>query len=650
MEAQFLEHYNRELSYLRELGGEFARQYPGVAGRLGMDEVQCSDPFVERLLEGFAFLAARVHRRLDGEFPEFTHSMLESIYPHYTRPIPAAMLVRFFPDKDEGSLVDGYLLPRGTSLLGPTSQHQTTPCRFDTTEDVSLWPLTICETSYVSRDAAYGRDVPDGMVASQARSYLRIVLRTTAGIPLQALALDQLKLQLLGGEVGYRLYEMLTTRACCVAVRGGTSLASDSNAAPQSETTPWCSLKVDQLAAAGFDAASAMLPAEPRSFSGYQLINEYFLLPEKFSAVTITGLQPAIRAAQGNELEILIGFTEHDALLAARLSAEHLALHCVPAVNLFRRRADRVQISPDKFEHQLLVDRSRPLDFEIWSVEQLYGHGETPRDEFDFLPLYAPPNARQATTVGAARRFQNYYTCSRRPRQPSANQRQYGHRSDYLGSELYVALTDSQRGVSQQRVRQLSSTVYCTNRDLALLTPEQGWRDALKMAGAGPVQAIECLTGPTRPRGSMSAGDGQRCWRLINHLTPNHLSFGCGTDRNQDGQVGAAMLREVLALYCQADQPSHSRQVDGILAVKQQAVTRQLPFGGPIVHGRGVEIELTLDDQAFEGGSCVILAAVLEQFLSRFANFNSFTQLALNSPRNGRVFRWPVRLGDVAPL
>ena len=207
-----------------------------------------------------------------------------------------------------------------------------------------------------------------------------------------------------------------------------------------------------------------------------------------------------------------------------------------------------------------------------------------------------------------------------------------------------------QRGQVADDVKQLSARVHSTNRDLALLAPTAGWRHALRMAGPGPVAQVECLLGPTRPRPSLCNELGERAWKLINHLSPNHLTFGCGTDANDTGKVGAAMLRETLSLYCQPDQPAHARHVDGILSVRQQAVTRQLPFSGPIVHGRGVEIQLLLDEAGYEGSSPFLLASILERFFARFAGFNSFTQVELVCPTRGPLHRWPVRLGDTAPL
>tara|TARA_R110002049_G_scaffold4601_2_gene31741 strand:+ start:27346 stop:29265 length:1920 start_codon:yes stop_codon:yes gene_type:complete len=637
MEAQFLDHYNRELGYLRELGGEFAQEYPAVAGRLGMDEFSCSDPFVERLLEGFAFLAARVHRRIDAEFPQFTRGLLESIYPHYTRPIPAAAMVSVQPDPDEGSLVDGYRLPRGTRLQGPSSAHQPTPCRFETTQDLDLWPIRVTDVSLIQRGSAHDRPLPSSMSGPSVRSGLRITLETTGGLPMSSVKLDRLPIHLRGGEIAHQLLELLIAHSISID-------AGDADA------DRWHRLAPSSISAGGFAAEESLLPDEPRSFSGYRLLQEYFLLPEKFLFVTIEGLQRAIAGATGKQLEIVIGFDTNNRELAGRVGREHIAMHCVPAINLFKRRADRIQISDAKSEHQLLVDRSRPMDFEIWSIEQLFGHGKTPQQEVEFLPLYAPP-----TAMAARRQHATYYTIDRRPRHPSTNQREYGHRSPYLGTEVFVTLTDSNQRPSRQMIRQLSSSVYCTNRDLALLKPPAGWRDAFTLDGAGPVASITCLTGPTPPRSPLTTEDGETCWRLVNHLTSNFLALSDHQSLNavdsgnaHVDQAAAALLRQMLYLYCPEDLPAAKRQVDGILGVRHSAVTRQLPFAGPIVHGRGVHLDLEMDEAAFEGSGAFLLASVIEQFAARFVSINGFTQTSIRTPTRGPVHRWPVRVGSVS--
>jgi type VI secretion system protein ImpG len=212
-----------------------------------------------------------------------------------------------------------------------------------------------------------------------------------------------------------------------------------------------------------------------------------------------------------------------------------------------------------------------------------------------------------------------------------------------------VALNQPE-GANSRTLRQISGAVYCTNRDLPLVEPEGGWREALALAGAGPVAGVRFRVGPTPPRRSLAAEGGRRVWQLVNHLSADHLLLGAGTDSNQDGKLGAAMLRDLLSLYCHTDRPQQTRQVDGVLGLRGRAVTRRLPLAGPLVHGRGTQLELQLDEAAFEGGSGFLLATVLDQFFARFTNLNSFTELTLHSSTRGQIHRWPVRLGDVAPL
>ena len=154
MDPRLLEYYNRELQFMRDMGGEFAEEFPKIAGRLGLDGFECADPYVERLLEGFSFLAARVQLKIDAEFPRFTQHLLESVYPHYLAPTPSVAVVEFHPDPAEASLADGFRLPRGTVLQGGIAGSEQTSCEFRTAHEVTLWPLRVTEAEYFSHAGA----------------------------------------------------------------------------------------------------------------------------------------------------------------------------------------------------------------------------------------------------------------------------------------------------------------------------------------------------------------------------------------------------------------------------------------------------------------------------------------------------------------
>ncbi len=157
MDRRLLNFYNIELQHLRETAAEFARDFPKIAGRLSLDKEAkeiCPDPFVERLLEGFAYLAARVHLKLDAEFPRFTQSILETVYPHYLSPTPSMALVRFGVLKQAAQMENGFLIPRGSSLKGSLAKDEKTACEYRTAHDVHLWPIHVVEAQYYTRDLA----------------------------------------------------------------------------------------------------------------------------------------------------------------------------------------------------------------------------------------------------------------------------------------------------------------------------------------------------------------------------------------------------------------------------------------------------------------------------------------------------------------
>lgn len=625
MDATFLDNYERELSYLRKLGGEFAEQYPQVAGRLGMTEFDCSDPFVERLLEGCAFMAARVQTRLDSEFPRFTQNLLDTVFPHYSRPTPSTAMLQIEPDFGSSSLANGYPLPKGTRLVAELAEGQQTPCRFDTTADLTLWPIEITQAEYFTRESAIGHPLPKDFHSRGLRAGLRLTFNSKGGIPLNELALDKIRLHLKGREIAQGLYESLVAHskfmACVVSARGNDWIRSSE-------------LRVETH---GFDASEALLPEEARSFSGYRLLQEYFLLPEKFLFIEICGLQSLLQQADGNELKLVIGFDNLDEALVDRVETSHLALHCVPAVNLFKKRGDRIHVDHTADEQHLLADRSRPLDYEIWSVNSLTGHSNTGDRDFPVLPIYAPPQFESPR-----QRHALYFTQERRDRIPSSTNTD-PRRNAYMGSEVFVSFTDSHQEPFRQQLSQLSSELYVTNRDLPLFMPESGWRNAFKLRDGGPVKSIACIRSPSKPQKSLADDSGEKAWKLISHLSPNYLSL-------EDSRAGgAALLRELLQLYCRPGDLSATRQVEGVSSIDVRPVVKRLRIPGPLTYGRGNEIELTCDEHAFEGGGAFLLGSVLQRFFARYTSLNSFTQTVLSSESRGEIYRWPVTQGT-APL
>jgi type VI secretion system protein ImpG len=618
VDPRLLQYYGRELSYVREMGAEFAREFPKVAGRLGLDTFECADPYVERLLEGFAFLSARVHLKLDDEFPSFTQHLLEIVYPHYLAPTPSMTVVQMNPNLAEGSLAQGFRVPRGTVLRSLLGRGEQTACEYRSAHDVTLWPLELTRAEYTS----YVGDLGELELPRRARAALRLELRTTAGLKVSDLALDELTLFVRGSdELPGKIYEQILAHTMATIVR------------PTSRPAPWRHLVTDDpVAAVGYEDDEALLPYGPRSFQGYRLLQEYFAFPARYLFVKLRGLLPAVRRIGGTELEIVLVADSDDRSLDGVVNNQNFGLFCAPAVNLFPRRADRIHLSEGTNEYHVVPDRTRPMDFEVHTVGEVTGFGSAADVKQVFRPFYA---WNVDTTESDA---QAYYTIQRQPRLLSARQRARGTRSSYVGSEVFVSLVDPSEAPYRSNLRQLSVETLCTNRDLPLhLALGQGRTDFTLESGA-PVESVRCLAGPTPPFASHAGGE--TAWRLVSHLSLNYLSL---VDETEGGNARA--LRELLSLYADVSDPGVRKQIDGIRSTASAGITRALPVPGPTTFGRGLEITLTADEGAFEGAGVFLLGAVLERFFAKYVAINSFTETVLRTVQRGEIMRWRARPG-----
>jgi type VI secretion system protein ImpG len=625
MDPRLLKYYNRELQHVREMGAEFAEEFPKIAGRLGLEQLECADPYVERLLEGFAFLAARVQLKLDAEFPRFTQHLLEMVYPDYLTPLPSMAVVQFQTDPADGGLAEGFVLPRGTGLRSILGKDDQTPCEYRTAHDAALWPLEIAGADYVTRDAA-GFEMPRIPGAQVVRAALRLRLRATAGLKFDKLGLDRLTVYLQGvDQLPVRLYEQLLANTVAVVIR------------PVERPAPWQEvLPATTIRRVGYDDSQALLPCTPRSFHGYRLLQEYFAFPQRYLFVELTDLARGVRRCAQSELEVVFLFNRRDAALENNVEPSQFVLGCVPAVNLFQKRADRIHLSDQTAEYHLVPDRTRPMDFEVHSVTRLRGYGTAAEDEQEFLPFYAlTGHAHQGA----------FYTLHRLPRVLSARQRRDGARASYIGSEVFVSLVDGNEGPFRHSLRQLAPEIMCTNRDLPLQMPVGRGKTDFTLETSAPVRSVRCVAGPTKPRAPLAYGEGETSWRLISHLTLNYLSLV-----NDDEARGVGALREMLTLYGDASQPMTRKQIEGLVGVSSRPVIRRLPIAGPITCGRGLEIAVTFDEAAFEGSGMFILGAVLDEFFARYVSINSFTETVVSSLDRGEVARWPARIGRRAVL
>lgn len=620
MDTRLLKHYEGELSFIREMGAEFAQAYPKIAARLGMEGMEVIDPYVERLLEGFAFLSARVQLELELQFPAFTSNLLEIVYPHYLAPSPSMMIVSLQPDVTQAGLTDGFHLPRETQLRSALSEGDQTACIFRTAHDVTLWPLEISEAEYLD---GRGELVAAGIgKGTQARAAIRIRFNRVGGEPISELGVDTLTLfSKAPGGASWAIHELLCTQSAALAGRS-TDRRDD-----------WQLPLPGRVRPRGFEPEEALLPTPQRSFDGYRLLQEYFAMPERFHFVELTGLREAFAKAKGSDVDIYVLLRDGNSDIAADVTADAFDLFAVPAVNLFPKRCDRVHVTHKDTEQHVVADRTAPLDFEVFSLQGVTGISSEGEEDVTFRPFYS-----QSDFTAAGESHPAYYTVRRRMRQRSEKERLRGVRTSYLGSETYVSLVDRSQAPYGASLEQLAIQALCTNRDLPLLLATGG-DDVFHLPDGGPVTAVKSLVSPTRPRPTLAQGDS--AWRLISHLSLNYLSIA---DTTMGG--GAEALREIVGLYAPLGDRALEKQLEGIVGLSSRPIVRRLSDEVLSTAVRGIEIKLEFDESFFEGTSVYLMGAVLERFFRKYVSINSFTETVLHTQTRGEIARWQARTGQ----
>ncbi|MCW7539698.1 type VI secretion system baseplate subunit TssF [Aquabacterium sp. A7-Y] len=617
MDPRLLQYYNQELRYLRDLGDEFAQVHPKAAGRLGLGGVPGQDPYVERLLEGCAFLAARVQLKLDAEFPRLSHRLLDMVYPGFNAPIPAMLVAQVDPLPDP-HLLAGHRLPRGSALYGPVMPVSANRCEFRTAQDTLLTPVEVSGARQTLDLSGFDLSrLPPGL---RPRAALVLELRLPEGMRFEQLEPDRLRFFLTGSaEVAACLIELCLTAVIGLMAGppGGVRLCPHATVSP-----------------VGYRDEDAMLPTPAQGFAGLRVLQETLTFPERFQFVDIDGLRPAFAGTPGASLELVLLLSRPEDVLAGAIGPANFRLNCVPAINLFPRRADRVQAGPDRHEFHVVADRTAPLDHEVYDVTAMTGFDASGQAQ-RFTPLYG------TTHHGSAPQRQAY-TLRREARLASERSRREGPRSAYLGSEVYIAWSDADTAPAGLDLDQVALQLLCTNRDLPLFLRALTELPLELDAGIG-LRSVRAVAGPSRPW--PAPPESAAAWRLLNLLSLNYLSL---IDAEAGDAAGA--LRELLLQLPQAQDEAVVRQIEAIRAVRASAVHRRHPTPGPIVYSRGVEVRLELDERSQSGYSAFLLGAALHHYLARHVSINSFVETVLVSLSRGEVARWRPLTGARAVL
>ena len=530
------------------------------------------------------------------------------------------MIAELQPDMDNANLADGHVIPRHTMLRSKFAEGAQTACVYRTSADLTLWPVEIGEAEYIDGRGAL---VAAGVVGSEdARAAIRLRLRRPGKLPIAELSMDRLTIFLGGqGARGWQLHQLL-----CAENTGLVARSTDRRA-------DWTVDLQARIAPRGFDRDEALLPTPRQSFDGYRLLQEYFAMPERFHFVDLPGLTRGLARCAADEMDVYVLLRDGLAEIEAGITPEAFSLNCVPAINLFEKRCDRVQITNRSVEHHVVADRTAPQDFEIHSIMQVKGISADGDDDLDFRPFFS---ADDFSPAGDGHR--SFYTQKRKMRQRTEKERLKGARTSYLGSESYLALVDADQAPYDAQMSQLSVRAMVTNRDLPMLLPT-GETDLFHLPEGGPVAHVRTPVNPTRPRPTLAQGDA--AWRLISHLSLNYLSIS-----DNDNRQGAAALREMVGLYAPKGDRAMNMQLEGITGITSRPIVRRMSDGVLSTAVRGLEITITMDESFFEGTGVYLMGAVLEQFFRKYVTINSFTETVLRTQQNGEIARWHPQTGQ----
>ncbi|MGU5813457.1 type VI secretion system baseplate subunit TssF [Aeromonas hydrophila] len=582
-----LEHYFRdELAFLRLQGREFADAYPELTRFLSE---QNTDPDVERLLEGFAFLTGNLRAKIEDEFPELTHGLLNMLWPNYLRPVPSMTIMQF--SVIPGAIAQPALVRQGCQLDSLPLDEVT--CHFQTCHDTWVYPADIRHIA-----AQSGNDL----------STISLDIALHAPLPLSELQLDKLRF-FLGGDsyTAYELYFWLSNQLSHIELEiDGKRFRQEAKA----------------LKSVGFERDDALLPYPNNVYSGYRILQEYFCFPESFLFFELSGGEWPKQPLPVSEFKVHFCF---DRPLPAELKIrpDSFMLNCVPGINLFQHDSEPVNLNGRQAEYPLKASYRHADSFEIFSVDQVEGWVEGNLGRSRGTPrIYQPFESFQHQIERAKQRLALYYRV--RVKEAVSGD----------GFEHSLSFVRGDETTTVELDESISVTLTCTNRSRAARLKVGS---VCVPTGSSPSFAtFRNLIRPTRPL--RPALDGSLHWTLISNLSLNYVSL-----LRRDALVQVLRTYDFPALHDKQAEQASRKRLAGIEEIETKPVDR-LVRGMPV---RGLKSVLSIRQSAFGSeGELYLFSTVLAHFFSLYASVNAFHLLEVVNLDNKERYQWPVQIGQ----
>ncbi len=609
MNEDLLKYYNRELAFIRHMGSEFATNYPKLAGRLRLSDEHVEDPHVSRLIEAFSLLTAQIRQKLDDSFPELTEALLGQLYPDYQAPVPSMTVIKMVT---ENVSTTGVLLPQNTKVDTQVDGMKT--CHFKTCYDSYLWPIEVVGAQF--QNAPF--NAPEPIWNTRPKAIIKLSIQGEfEDVTMATLGLNKLRFFLNGqAHQTYYLYQLLFQH--CV----GLAIVKNGD---------WSTVKYLEkrhLKAVGFDDEHQVVPYSKKTLSGFRLLVENFIFPEKFLFFDIDDLDKKWVNID-DKFEIFVYLKEGSEDLEKQVNVNNFLLGCTTVINLFEQELEPVRIESSEYEYKL---SPRYLDAEvaeIINIQEVVAFD--PKDnKTTVTPFYGETHPAY---LDQDRLFWN-------ARREAAN---WAGGYAEFGTDLYLSLVDHQfKGFNAQEDYGswlLSIRAECSNRNLPAHLPFG--TDEPKMFipdRADIIKKVKCLLAPTLPvRAALNEASR---WQLISHLSLDSFS----------GENALHQLKEVLKLYDFRCSPENKTLIENIIAIDIKTATARVNQRGLVGFSTGNDILLTFAKDHYLGSGVFFFCTVLDRFFAQFAAINSFTRLSVQfNNQDGIYHTWPSRAGK-APL
>jgi type VI secretion system protein ImpG len=581
-------YFENEMRYLHEAAKVFAEAFPDRARYLNVDSVEDRDPYVERLFEGFAFLAGRIHERLDDDIPEITQRLVGLLYPHFLKPMPSCTIVALQPR--EGLVQEPMVLPRGTQVLSAPAGPERCVCTFATAHDVTLNPIRVAQAEV--------RYAPD------ETSSVRLTFEMHRGADPALAAADPLRLYLYAdAPTASTMHLFLTRHVTRMEVRQPGHDQALRVRRGQEAVTP-----------AGLGADESLLPPEPSTFSGLRLLQEYLLFRRRFWFVDVHGIG-GLSSDYGDQFTVEI-FFDRSYPEDRRFSRDNVRLHCAPAVNLFEHDAEPIRFEHTQSEFRVRPSNRYPTSIATYDVQEVVGIEEESGKRHNYSPYYSLGAAPVASDSGRTFTTNRRIGVTGRP-------------------EVYLALNSPELGQGRPATEIMSVSLRCTNATLPNEVLQERSITQLHPSAQQVAEPVN-LDQPTLVRYPPLAEHRELLWSLLAHWSFSHQSVA-----SRDAVTG------LLALYDWANTEANKRRRKGIRNVSWQG-KEQLIRGAV---RRGAEVTLEVDDGAFSGeGDLCLFGLVMSHFLSQYATINAFVHLVIVTVPTGKRFSWAPDRGIRPPV